>query len=305
MTVELGIKSDPVLYRYSFDWLFDLMSELEVPHLQLGSWTEMYWLPDRSFERLRSSATSRGVSITSCFTSLRELGGLLSSDPDLQAVAAERYKRLIDIGAIVGARSVGSNPGAILRDRMEEKPAAIERYLTAMEEIRLYAERAGIEVLTLETMSSIAEPPTTKDEITYFMERLNPEPSSPSVPIYICSDVSHGYADDTGTAVQSNLELFEHAIPWTWEIHLKNTDSRFHSTFGFGSEPGIVDLGEIARLISSHAGAFPTDRLIAYLELPGPKLGRDYADNQLESQFRSSFGAIHREFVPRLQTAAR
>jgi sugar phosphate isomerase/epimerase len=308
VTFELGIKSDPVEYRYSYEWLFSLLERLQVRNLQLGSSFEMYSLPDRYFIRLRKQAEDHGVRIISCFTAHRELGGLLSADPDLHEVARAGYRRWIEIGALVGAEAVGSNPGAIYRDQMETKPEAVERYLAAMTEMKQYAAQAGLEALTLETMSALAEPPTTPDEITFFMTQLNsrretlPESAGGAVPVYVCGDISHGYANEDGTAVHSNLKLFEHAIPWMWEFHLKNTDARFGSTFGFGPEEskrGIVDLAAVADIIARNATRFPHDKLVGFLELPGPKLGRDYSDGLLEEQFVTSIGAIKRVFGQR------
>ncbi len=37
MSVRLGVKSDPIETRYSFDWLFGIMAEFDVHNLQLGS----------------------------------------------------------------------------------------------------------------------------------------------------------------------------------------------------------------------------------------------------------------------------
>jgi hypothetical protein len=45
MKIELGIKSDPVEYRYSYEWLFRIMEQENVTHLQLGTFFELYQLP--------------------------------------------------------------------------------------------------------------------------------------------------------------------------------------------------------------------------------------------------------------------
>ncbi len=37
MTLHLGVKSDPIENRYTFEWLFDLMRGLGVHYLQMGS----------------------------------------------------------------------------------------------------------------------------------------------------------------------------------------------------------------------------------------------------------------------------
>ena len=185
------------------------------------------------------------------------------------------------------------------------------RYFLAMADLSAYAREVGLEALTLETMSALAEPPTTRDEITLFMERLNGPAAGGNgghvgadrVPVYICADTAHGYADESGAVVESNLELFEHAIPWMREFHIKNTDTRFESTFGFGPDElkrGIVDLKTVAELVNLNAGRFPGDEVLGVLELPGPKLGRDYSDRLLEGQFVDSIEAIKRDFLPTL-----
>ena len=313
MICHIGLKSDPVEYRYSYEWLFTLMEKLDLHHLQLGTFFELYRLPDRYFTRLRKQAEDHGVQISSCFTSHRELGGFFSQDPDFHAVARSGFRRLAEIGVLLGAPSVGANPGSILRDQMETKESAQECYHTAMTEIAEYAAQLGLEVLTLEPMSASAEPPTAMAEITRFMERLNPGQSSAqptafagtsgdarTVPVYLCSDIAHGYADESGVVIESNMELFEHSIPWMWEFHIKNTDLRFDSTFGFGPEElerGIVDLKLLAQLISTNTHRFPRHEIVGYLELGGPKLGRDYSDPLLEDMLTASVMAVRERFL--------
>ena len=301
MNVNIGVKSDPIEYRYSYEWLFQLMERMGVRYLQLGSWFEMYSLPDRYFLRLRDQAADHGIRIHSCFSAHRELGGFVSEDPNMQAATRTNYRRLIEIGMLVGAESVGASIGAIPRDRMETKEAAIERCMSPMNEMAEYAGQAGLKAITIEPMSSLAEPPSTPDEISGFMERLKPGGNrSVAAPVYYCSDVSHGLADESGSVVHSHMELFEHAIPWMWEFHIKNTDARFESTFGFGptdSERGIVDLRAIAELIGTNKDRFPRKEIVGYLEIPGPKVGRDYSDRLLGKQLTESIEAINEVFL--------
>lgn len=306
MNVKIGIKSDPIEYRYSYEWLFQLMERMGVHYLQLGSWFEMYSLPDRYFLRLRDQAADHGVRIPSCFSAHRELGGFISPDPDVQAVTRNSYRRLIEIGVLVGAESVGASIGAIPRDRIDTREDAIERCLPAMSEVAEYAGRAGLKAITIEPMSSLAEPPSTPDEITYSMERMNADDQP--VPIYFCSDMAHGLADASGSVVHSHMELFERTIPWMWEFHFKNTDARFDSTFGFGADDtkrGIVDLDVVSVLIQANSGRFPREEIVGYLEIPGPKLGRDYSDRLLGEQLTESIEAIGEVFPPQNEGPAR
>jgi ribulose-phosphate 3-epimerase len=93
--------------------------------------------------------------------------------------------------------------------------------------------------------------------------------------------------------------MFEREIPWMWEFHFKNTDAIYNSTFGFGSEErsrGIVDLKRLRDILEKNATRFPSDEVTGYLELPGPKLGRDYSDGLLRGQLEKSLAALREEF---------
>ena len=301
MTLDLGIKSDPVEYRYSFEWLFELMDELDVRNLQLGSFFELYHLDDQYFVNLKHSADERGVRIRSCFTAHRELGGFFSGDPYLEAVARRSYERFIDVASILGAEYLGSNPGSVYRDRMEEKSAGIARFVSHMRELTEYASRVGISALTIEPMSSSAEPPTTPAEIIDMLESINIgrlEGDTTRVPTYVCGDISHGLIDSDGRLCFDHERLFEAAIPYMAEFHFKNTDHHYKSTFGFGPDDpeGIVDLESIREMINRNTGLFPVDEVVGYLEIGGPKLGRDYSDPQLRELLIASIGAIRERF---------
>src|SRR5690606_9714379 len=106
-----------------------------------------------------------------------------------------------------------------------------------------------------------------------------------------CADVSHGYADRDGKVRHSNIELLEAALPYLVELHVKNTDALYNATFGFTEaerERGIVDLPALRDYLQANASRIPVKELVAYLEIGGPKTGRDYTDCRLESMLRES-----------------
>lgn len=303
ITLQLGLKTDPIEYRYSFPWLFNLLAELDVRLVQLGTFFELYQLPDAFFHELRQQAADAGVRIESTFTAHRELGGFFRSEPGFEGVARRNFERYIEVGAILGASSVGSNPGAVLRDQMARKPAGVACYVRHMKELMFFAKERGVEWLTIEPMSCLAEPPTLPDEMADMAGELvahheaNPAATSR---IGYCVDIAHGYADANGNVVHDNLELLRASFPWLYEIHLKNTDAMFNSTFGFSEAErarGIIDVGEVRDLLLTNGDAMPVDTLNCYLEIGGPKLGRDYSDHQLESQLRESLGFLKHAFL--------
>lgn len=299
MKFELGVKSDPVEYRYSYEWLFRLMQEQGVTLLQLGSFFELYSLPDAYFVDLRNLAEKFNIRIKSVFTAHRELGGFFSSNKYMEAVARKNYERLIAVASLLGADFAGSNPGAVYRDCLSDKKAGLARYVSHIKELSQIAKLSGLRALTMEPMSCLAEPPTIPDEIGMLMTELaafHKMNIDSSVPVYLCGDVSHGYADIDRTVIHRNIELFEFGIPWMCEFHFKNTDRIYNSTFGFTKEErerGIVDVAEIVSIVQKRASDWPVKTVTGYLEIGGPKLGRDYSDHLLGNQLVESLQWIN------------
>jgi ribulose-phosphate 3-epimerase len=303
MDFKLGIKSDPIEYRNSFPWLFRLMAEEGVTSLQLGSFFELYQLPDEYFIRLKKQADDFGITIDSLFTAHRELGGFFREDPEWVAVARRNYERFIEIGALVGAKSVGSNPGAVPRDLMGLKEAGLRCYTKHMQELMHYAQDVGIEWLTIEPMSCLAEPPTLPSEMKLMGEELtayHEANADSTAKIGYCTDIAHGYLNADESEGFNHIELFKASLPWLYEIHLKNTDDRFNSTFGFQAanvEKGIVDVAHFREMLVENADIIPVDTMGCYLEIGGPKLGRDYSDGQVGEQLRESLIYLKENFM--------
>ncbi len=294
LQLQLGVKTDPIEYRYSYDWLFRLMADEDVRHVQLGTFFEIYQLPDDFFLDLRRKAEAYGLSISSVFTAHRELGGFFMPNPAWQEVARRNFSRLIEIGGLLGAPSVGSNPGAVWRDRAATKPKGLRCYLDHVKGLMAHAHDCGVSVLTIEPMSCLAEPPTLPDEMWNMAEELlvhhRAHPDA-TASVGYCTDVAHGYADESGVVCYDNYQLLEASLPYLSEIHLKNTDAKFDKTFGFSEEErarGIVYVAEVRDFLLARADVIPTRPLIGYLEIGGPKLGRDYSDLLLGEALRSS-----------------
>ena len=296
--VEVGIKSDPIEYRYSFEWLFRLMGRHGIRIMQLGSFHELYSVEEGYLDGLRELGARYGVRVKSCFTAHRELGGFFTGNRFLEKAARSSYERLIRVGAALGADFVGGSAGFVYRDRPELRETGMSRYLAHMRELMELARQSGLRGLVVEVMSSSFEPPSTPREIASMMEELSAHhrshPSS-TVPVYLCGDVSHGLCDASMRVLHGNMELFELSVPWMAEFHFKNTDAAFNSTFGFSAQErsrGIVRLEELRAVIERNADRFPVSDLAGYLEHPGPKLGRDYSDVTLERALEESLAAI-------------
>lgn len=303
MQLHLGVKSDPIEYRFTFPWLFRLMAEEGVTSLQLGSFFEVYQLPDGYFRKLKKQADDHGIVIDSLFTAHRELGGFFREDPEWEVVARKNYERFIEVGAILGAKAVGSNPGSVPRDLMGTKAAGVANFIRHMKELMHFAHAKGVEWLTIEPMSCLAEPPTLPDEVRQMGEELaayHAANAGSTARVGYCSDIAHGYLDAAGNPGFNNVELLEATLPWLYEIHLKNTDNRYNSTFGFEPEnlkKGIVDVSLFRDILLRRANEIPVKEITGYLEIGGPKHGRDYTDSFLDSQLRESLRHLKETFL--------
>ena len=270
------------------------MAEEGAHFAQLGTFFELYSLPDDYFLELRETAVRHGVRISSVFTAHRELGGFMRPETGWQTVARRNYERLIDVAALVGADTAGSSPGAVLRDAMSFKDEGIRRYLAHMKELMQYAHHKGVGWLTIEPMSCLAEPPTLPSEVTSMMGELEAFHQShvdSTARVGLCVDVAHGYADRHRQVVFDPKDLIGASVPFIREIHLKNTDDTFDATFGFGPDDrarGIVDVPSAKMYLLGRASELQVDDLIGYLEIGGPKTGRDYSDERLEESLRQS-----------------
>ncbi len=278
------------------------MNKLDIHYLQLGSFFELYSLEDSFFLELKDQAKERQIKIKSCFTAHRELGGFFTGNSYLEKAARLNYERFIRVASLLEADYMGSNPGSVYRDRIEAKEAGIECYLKHMKELMVMAKKRGLKGLTIEPMSCLAEPPALPEEIDYMIHTLNKwhlQHPDTTVPVYICGDISHGVVDREKKAVHNNLALFEYEIPHMVEFHLKNTDAIFNTSFGFSKEElaqGIIDLSKLKEIIDRNNHRWSVDEVVGYLEIGGPKLGRDYSDFTLEKMLTDSLYTIKEVF---------
>ena len=222
--------------------------------------------------------------------------------PAWEKVARRNLERLIEVGALLGAQFVEFNMGAIVRDRLSFKEEGVRRYVHHMQELLGYAHRQGVPHLTLEPMSCLAEPPTLPDEIRGVAEELlahHRQHPNQTASFGYCLDVGHGYVDRDFKLVWDNYQLLEATLPYLREMHLKNTDPHFEAVFGFSPaerEKGIIQVEAIRDYLVQNADVIPVKELTGYLELGGPKRGRDYSDIGLEEELRVSLRHLRDTF---------
>jgi ribulose-phosphate 3-epimerase len=115
-----------------------------------------------------------------------------------------------------------------------------------------------------------------------------------------CTDIAHGYADQDGKVIYDHVQLLKATVPYLYEIHLKNTDPQYNSTFGFTEaerNKGIIDVPQVRQLLLNCSDRLPVKEMTGYLEIGGPKLGRDYSDHKLEASLRESLRYLKQAFL--------
>jgi hypothetical protein len=304
MKFHIGVKSDPMQNRYTYEWLFELMRSYGIHHLQLGGLLEMPLLEDGFYHDLRDNAERYGIHIKSLYAAHRITAGFFSRNASLEKAARRIFEIYIHAGGVLQTDYVGANAGVVYQDHPEYKERGIECYLGHIRKLMAFAKREGLEGITVEAMSCAHEWPTTPDEIAFLAQVASEHHKAhvdTTVPLYILGDVSHGYADEQRVVVHNHYGIFESAIPYMCEFHFKNTDKIYDSTFGFSEEErktGVVDLREIKKIIYRNADRWPVEDVVGYLELPGPKFGRDYSDPLLKKQLSESIEALLSVFGP-------
>ena len=126
------------------------------------------------------------------------------------------------------------------------------------------------------------------------------EPRHSSSPAGYCVDIAHGYLDRIQrAAVTTTSRSFAPPCPICTIVHLKNTDARFDATFGFTAaerQRGIIQVETFRDLLLANADRLPVKEVVGYLEVAGPKLGRDYSDCKLEGMLRESLRHLRETF---------
>lgn len=115
-----------------------------------------------------------------------------------------------------------------------------------------------------------------------------------------CIDIAHGWVGSDRQVRADHWGLIEAGLPWCRELHLKNTDAMYDKTFGFRADErqkGVIDVAAVRGWLQARAAELPVQELVGYLEIGGPKLGRDYSDPELEPMLRESLQHLKQSWL--------
>ena len=303
MTVHVGVKSDPIENRYSFDWLFGLMAEQHVGWLQLGSSFPFFHAEAEWFRDLSRRAERRGIRIESTYSSYREMTGFFAADPHLEAASRFAWERLIQVAVVGGRlfRGIELRLGAPRPPRREgARPRAVlpppegalahregRRPLGAVHRAHVVALRAAIDPRG----DGPGDPGNGRVPRGRSPPARCPSSSAPTSPT-ASRTATGGWWSTTGACSRRASRTRASSTsrtPTTGSTGPSGSPRR-------SARRGIVDLERFRALIDANADRFPVQELVGYLELPGPKTGRDYTDNLLGSALGESLAALKAVF---------
>ena len=271
------------------EWARIAADELGVSSVQFTMDLIDPWWPesDRAAmaARVRDAAGRRGIVIHSVQIGLAgyTYNGLLHPDETARRIAAEWWRRSIDLAAELGAGAAGGPIGALsVADAAspERREALYAEVVGRLGGLADHAKRSGLEALLVEPTPLPREIPSTIDEA----KRLVADTSGGAVPLRFVIDVGHAlYRPLYG----ENASL----VPWLTELrdhigvlHLQNHDYRADAHWGWPDARGSYDPAGFHREVSE-AGL---DHLPVFIEVFSPF---EQADAEIVPLIRSSLAA--------------
>jgi len=220
-----------------------------------------------------------GVGIPTMLSFYRDNVSVLHSNPEIREHAYTVMRAMAAQGGCLGCDVVGASFGTVLVEDYEERRGElVEVGIGYWQQWLELLHTEGVKKVTLETMSTLREPPATISSAKELLSRLKEyhrhNPLTTCAPA-LCCDVGHGAPEpERESDDDASFAAWFNAFPTDIvHIHLKNTGAQFLETWPFTDEyrgQGIIDLHEVARAIHSHLRA---EKLYVMVEVPG-KRGR-------------------------------
>jgi sugar phosphate isomerase/epimerase len=115
----------------------------------------------------------------------------MNPDKEARQFWLDWFKRLLDIGARLGAKNAGSHFGSMTfdcYDDVDKRKFIVDEAVRGWQELTFYAKEAGYESLIFEPMSVPREMAVTIEETQQLLDRVN---AHAGVPLRVCLDVGH------------------------------------------------------------------------------------------------------------------
>jgi len=226
MNLSLGINCGFAINRFTEpeEWTRIVGVELGLKHVQFVADLLNPFLPEdyieNQIERIKKSAEKYGIQVDSIFTSAyTRVNHLMHPDAQARKIWLDWFKKLLRIGARLGAKTAGSHFGILTVSSYNDKikrEMLIGEGIKGWRELSFFARELGYESLIFEPMSVPREMANTVEGTFELMERVN---ADCGVPMRICLDIGHAPHPE-----QRNPYMWiEKLGAWSPVIHLQQT----------------------------------------------------------------------------------
>jgi sugar phosphate isomerase/epimerase len=154
-----------------------------------------FWPEDvlaRQTTAIREATARYGVDIHSLMTgTFSRTNHLMFPQEDLRTLWLGFFRRFVDLGVALGARSIGSHFGILsVHDvsNVDRYRTRVDEAVRLWQELSIYARERGLQYLYFEPMSVPREMGNTISQAKELYERVN---AHAGVPVYMCLDVGH------------------------------------------------------------------------------------------------------------------
>jgi sugar phosphate isomerase/epimerase len=185
-------------------------------------WPKRYVM--KQAEKIRGLCDKKGIRILATFTdAYSRQNHVTSPDPELRRYWVDWFKRLTDIGAVLGAEGVGGHFGILsVRDNSdpERRKAMLLEGCRNWAEIAAYAATKGHKYVYFEPMSIPREFAHTIAETKITLDLVN---RNIALPMLLCLDVDHGDLESENPDDTDPYRWLEEFATCSPIIHLKQS----------------------------------------------------------------------------------
>lgn len=196
MKLKLGTNLGFAINRYIEPevWAKIVAEDLKLNSVQFVADLLNPFLPDayinKMTERIVNAVKEYGITVDSMFTSAyTRVNHLMHPDEDAREIWLDWFKRFLDIGQKLGAKTSGSHFGILTFDAFDRSyDFLVEEGVKNWQKLTFYAKELGYDCLIFEPMSVPREMAHTIPEAKELMDRVN---AHCGVPMRLCLDVGH------------------------------------------------------------------------------------------------------------------
>jgi len=234
------------------EWTRIVREELGLNYVQFVADLLNPFLPgdyiESQLERVNDCIKTYDLKVESIFTSTYSRNNLLMH-PDEQArmIWFDWYKKLLDIGAALDARSAGSHFGILTvksNDTPDEREFIIEEGVKGWQALSYYASELGYSELLIEPMSIPREMAYTIKETKDLLDRVN---ANSAIPMKLCLDIGHAPHPDE----RDPYEWIKELSSVSPIIHIQQTELNKSNHWPFTEKYNAIGIIDAKRVVET------------------------------------------------------